>query len=110
MDEDEIISIVKATVYDFAHPFPELTHPQDQFIRDADQLYASVFFDEDVYRGLEAEVGPKVNCRGEAFLKRNIEYVKNNRFYTDKAREIFNEYLPRCLEQHQTILIRNSFG
>jgi len=91
---------VEATEYDFAHPMPENLDAWQYSLRDADQLYATVFFDVDVYQGLEAEVGPKVNVRGMAFLQRNAQYVMQDRLYTSLAKGIQHMYLPQCLLAH----------
>lgn len=95
-----IVDAVKSTEYDFSHPFPDIENPYHRLLRDADQLYSTVFFDEVLYQGLEAEVGPKVHMSGPEFLSRNALYVANNRFYSDFATDIRDRYLTECLIRH----------
>lgn len=79
--------LVGFTHYDFDNPFPQYpggTTMRFLFgtIRDADQLYAMSYLDEDIFNGLYQEIGVRFGQTREVFTKRNIEYISNLKFYT----------------------------
>lgn len=71
----------------------ELTR-EGEILRDADQLYATYFFDLTLSERLFSELGPRFNCtlRSE-WLGRNIDYILSlrNSFYWPMADSMFDE-------------------
>ncbi|CAM8750932.1 phosphohydrolase [Klebsiella phage vB_KpM_Centimanus] len=79
--------LIGFTHYDFGDPFPQYPGGTTMrylfgIIRDADQLYAMSYLDEDIFNGLYQEIGVRFGQTREEFTKRNIDYIANLKFYT----------------------------
>lgn len=101
-DYDWRDDLIKETEYNFNNPLPDVSD-LGKILRDADQLYSSYFFNEDILIGLYKEIGgdsiPK-------FIERNIEYVSNLPLYTDKAKEVNEKILPDVIGKHMELLAK----
>lgn len=79
--------LIGFTHYDFDSPFPQYPGGATMrllfgTIRDADQLYAMSYLDENIFNGLYQEIGVRFGQTREEFTKRNIDYISNLKFYT----------------------------
>lgn len=97
-----LIDLVSATEYDPSNPIPDIEILQAGMCRDADQIYATMMFDMDVYLGLEHEVGRKLGTTGMAFLQRNMDYVRNigDNLYLSQSKDLHKRYQEFCLKRH----------
>lgn len=103
--DDALSALVLGTHYSPQNPTPDIEDPNVAICRDADQLYATMLFNPDVYLGLEREVGSKLGLSGPDFLRRNMDYVRANedKLYLPQSKELHGMYRQRCLDEHVTI-------
>lgn len=107
---DLVAMAIGFTEYDFDNPNPEPpTNPFHkrvfEIIRDADQLYASYFFNKEIYDGLKKEICPRINLDPALFKARNIEYVKNLKLHTAHANTLYNEVKKDVIYKHNLMEI-----
>lgn len=101
---------IEHTLYDFDNPYPEvngctLDDIMDfTFIRDIDQLYASVYFNKEMFDKLYHDIGMRFDFSREEFIQRNIEYYKNLMFYTTVIEGIFNDITSTVIKEHKNLI------
>lgn len=92
---------VKFTEYDFDNPKPKVPTVHGEafrILRDADQLYATIYLDEEIFMGLYSEIGVRFGQSRAEFIQRNIDYIKLLNLYSYPAWKLHGLYLGEAVE------------
>lgn len=110
VDKTLVTLLIGFTHYDFDDPFPQ--YPGGSvlrylfgIIRDADQLYAMTYLDEEIFDGLYQEIGVRFGQTREAFTERNVRYIKGLNFYTAVGAEHAEKYKETAINKCQQFLL-----
>lgn len=98
--------LIYYTEYNFDYPFPTCPNNDDlnwSWMRDIDQLYASFYFDENIFNGLYQDIGVRFGISYTDFIERNKDYCKKVKFYTPHLVQVFDSVLPLVLAKHDNL-------
>ena len=99
--DKEVKSLIEESEYQFTNPLPKGISDLGKYLRDADQLYSSYFFNDRILKGLMEELGGSNEVE---FLIRNIEYVSDLPLFTEEAKQLDYEILPFVIKEHTSKL------
>lgn len=106
-----IEELIDFTHYDFDNPTPEVPRNASQRIhfsimRDADQIYASLFFSKEMFEQLYEDIGKRFNYTREEFVIRNKNYVAkiSEQIHDDFGRIVLREIADELAEAHDKLL------
>ena len=105
---DYVGANIDYTFYDFDNPCPAAPIAHNKaidfiFLRDIDQMYASIYFDEDMFDRLYNDIGKRFYLTYNEFLKRNINYITELEINTPYFKKVFSEIFPSVIIKHNEI-------
>lgn len=106
----EICRLVEYTHYDFNNPEgnPPLVISENIYfdiLRDCDQLYASLYFNKELFFKLYEDIGKRFSYNIDDFVLRNKQYcqVIGSSLKTDFAQKVYKEVINELLELHDDL-------
>lgn len=105
---ERICWLINCTTYDFDNPFPPAPEGPDgkhySWMRDIDQLYSCVYFDQSLFDCLYEDIGKRFGHTRESFIERNLNYCQNLQFYTKEVKAVYTDSLPIVAELHSKVI------
>lgn len=95
--DNKIKNLISETEFNPNIPLPKDVSDGGRYVRDADQLYSSYFFNDKISNGLMEEFGQTDKIK---FIIRNINYVSDLPLYTTEAKELSTKILPSVIRSH----------